>query len=66
MRNPNRWEPLVEREESKDDGIEFVLTPRERDVAKLAAIHLEANRRRLNRMDTAQSLADALVREGLA
>lgn len=30
------------------DGIDFVLTPRERDQAALAAVHLEDRRRRLN------------------
>ena len=49
-------QPVTEREPScapeyldpRDRPIEFGLTPRERDAAAMAAIHLEANRRRLN------------------
>ncbi len=48
------------------DGIEFVLTPQERDRAKLATLELERKRREANARDTAQSVADALVREWLA
>lgn len=48
------------------DGFEFVLTPQERDRAKLATLQLERRRRELNARDTAQSVADALVREWLA
>lgn len=53
------WETVTEREPSyapeyadeRDRPLEFVLTPQERDRAALAAIHLEANRRRLNKRD---------------
>lgn len=48
------------------DGLEFVLTPQERDRAKLATLELERKRREANARDTAQSVADALVREWLA
>lgn len=34
--------------------LEFVLTPRDRDAAALAALHLEDNRRRLNERDRDQ------------
>lgn len=59
----DRWKPLVEREPShapeyadeRDRPLEFVLTPQERDRAALAAIHLEANRRRLNKRDKGES-----------
>lgn len=55
--------PLVEREPSnapeyadeRDRPVEFVMTPQDRDVAALAAIHLEANRRRLNKRDKGES-----------
>lgn len=63
--NSTRWTPLVEREydgQPNVDGIDFVLTPQERDQAALAAVHLEQRRRELNRRDTAQSVSDALVR----
>lgn len=48
------------------DGLDFVLTPAERDRAKLATLELERKRREANARDTAQSVADALVREWLA
>lgn len=48
------------------DGWEFVLTPQERDRAKLATLELERKRREANASDTAQSVADALVREWLS
>lgn len=55
--------PLVEREPShapeyadeRDRPLDYVLTPQERDRAALAAIHLEANRRRLNKRDKGEA-----------
>lgn len=55
--------PLVEREpgnapeyaDERDRPLEFVLTPQERDRAALAAIHLEANRRRLNKREKGEA-----------
>jgi hypothetical protein len=37
--------------------IEFVLTPQDRDTAALAALHLEAHRRRQNERDAMMALA---------
>lgn len=45
------------------EGFEFVLTPQERDRAKLATLQLERRRRELNARDTLQSAVDALVRD---
>lgn len=56
----------VDPKASNPDGIDFVLTPQERDQAKLATLQLERRRRDLNAKDTAQAVADALVREWLA
>ena len=61
MRTPTRWQPYVQQDEPSD-ALEFVLTPRERDVAALASLHIKAHVRRLNRLDTAQAVADELVR----
>lgn len=55
--------PVTEREPSlapeyadeRDRPLEFVLTPQDRDVAALAAIHLEANRRRLNKREKGEA-----------
>lgn len=64
------WKPLVERDsdpnppkyEADDPGrpLDFVLTPRERDIALLGTLELEKRRRQLNRDDTARELAVAL------
>lgn len=59
----DRWKPVAEREPShapeyadeRDRPLEFVLTPQDRDLAAMAAIHLEANRRRLNKRDKGES-----------
>lgn len=55
MNTPSSWTPLTERPYDPTpapfDGIEFVLTPRERDQAKLATLYLEDRRRRLNERD---------------
>lgn len=48
---------------SNPDGLDFILTPAERDLARIAALQLERRRRELNRRDTAQAAADALARE---
>lgn len=45
------------------DGCEFVLTPRERAMAAVWRCQIERNRRELNKRDTVQAMADALVRE---
>lgn len=37
--------------------IEFVLTPQDRDTAALAAVRLEAHRRRQNKRDAMMALA---------
>lgn len=37
--------------------VDFILTPRERDVAALAAVELEAHRRRQNARDAMLALA---------
>jgi hypothetical protein len=37
--------------------IDFVLTPQDRDKAALAAVHLEAHRRRQNERDAMMALA---------
>lgn len=37
--------------------LDFILTPQERDVAALAAVQLEANRRRQNERDAMLALA---------
>jgi hypothetical protein len=55
--------PLVEREprnapeyaDERDRPLDFVLTPQEQDRAALAAIHLEANRRRLNKREKGEA-----------
>ena len=52
--NRSHWRPAVEREEPEARPLDFVLTPRERDVATMAALHLENRRRRLNELDEAQ------------
>lgn len=57
----DNWKPVVERE-AAPDGLDFVLTPRDRDIATMATLHLEQRRRELNRRDTAQAVADELVR----
>lgn len=61
----NRWQPLVEREfdgtpvreeDPRAQPLDLVLTPQERDRAKLAALHLERHRRNANLRDTLRSL----------
>ncbi len=52
--NRSHWRPAVEREEPEARPLDFVLTPRERDVATMATLHLESRRRRLNELDEAQ------------
>jgi hypothetical protein len=60
------WKTVTERDSDRVDPrgapIDLVLTPRDRDIAAQAAVHLEANRRRHNRADTAQAAAHALSR----
>ena len=46
----------------QDDGIEFSLTQRERDIAAFGTVHLERLRREANRRDNGNSLARALAR----
>lgn len=43
----------------RDTPLEFTLTPRERDVAKLAQLHVERARRTANTRDALQSMAVA-------
>ena len=66
--NPNAY--IVHRDydpkAGNPDGLDLVLTPAERDRAKLGTLELERKRREANARDTAQSVADALVREWLA
>lgn len=66
--NNSRWTPATIPADapSNPDGIDFVLTQNERSKVAIFKCALEDNRKKLNRADTAQSLADALVREGLA
>jgi hypothetical protein len=52
--NRSEWRPVTEREEPEARPLDFVLTPRERDVATMAALHLENRRRRMNELDEAQ------------
>lgn len=58
--NRSEWRPVTEREEPEARPLDFVLTPRERDVATMATLHLENRRRRLNELDEAQPF---IVRE---
>src|SRR5690606_39592945 len=58
--NRSEWRPVTEREAPESAPLDFVLTPRERDVAALAAVHLENRRRRLNELDEPQPF---IVRE---
>lgn len=62
--NRSHWRPLVEREEPEARPLDFVLTPRERDVATMATLHLENRRRRLNELDEAQPFIVREPREG--
>lgn len=59
------WKPVAERDfgpQPHADGLDFVLTPQERDQAAMATLYIEQRRRELNRRDTAQAVADELVR----
>ena len=57
------WKPAVQSEQKADPmAFDLVLTPQELDQVALAKCHLEAHVRRLNRLDTAQAVADELVR----
>lgn len=49
-------------ENPHDGGIDFVLTPRERDIAAFGTVHLERLRREANRRDNGNSVARALAR----
>lgn len=49
--NRSEWRPVTEREAPESAPLDFVLTPRERDVAALAALHLEDLRRQQNARD---------------
>ncbi len=62
--NRSHWRPLVEREEPEARPLDFVLTPRERDVAKMAALYLEDRRRRLNEQDEVQPFIVRNPRKG--
>ncbi len=42
------WKPEPDYVDPRDRPLDYVLTPHERVAAAMAAIHLEANRRRLN------------------
>ena len=52
--NRREWRQVTEREAPESAPLDFVLTPRERDVATMAALHLENRRRRLNELDMPQ------------
>lgn len=59
------WKPEpVERAPSdpRDMPLDFVLTPQERTQAAIDYCAMQAHVRRLNRLDTAQAVADELVR----
>ena len=62
--NRSEWRPVTEREAPDSAPLDFVLTPRERDVATMAALHLENRRRRLNELDEAQPFIVRDPREG--
>src|SRR5690606_2424650 len=49
--NRSEWRPVTEREEPEARPLDFVLTRLERDVAALAALHLEGRRRQQNARD---------------
>lgn len=67
----NFWQPFVERLPEEIDparprydyGIDFVLTPQERDQAAQIAVHLERNQRELNQREEAISQRFTPVRE---
>mgnify|MGYP007055514508 CR=1 FL=1 len=70
----NGWKPLAERDpttadpwakepDPRDKPIEYSLTPAERDVAILARLELEKQRRQKNRDDDAAAAARALESE---
>lgn len=63
--NNAKWTPVTipANAPSIPDGIDFVLTQNERSKVASFKCALEDNKRKLNRMDTAQSLAYALARE---
>lgn len=53
------WKPVTEVDYDptpKSDGIPFVLTPQERDNAKIVSISLERNRRKQNELELRQAL----------
>lgn len=55
------WKPVTERDYDPNpalDGIPFVLTPAERDQAKVVSLSLERNRRRQNELDLQRALTD--------
>lgn len=61
----NGWKVVTPRAPTYDappDGLPFVLTPRERDMAAVWQLQLERDRRERNKRDTAQQAADALAR----
>lgn len=62
--NRSHWRPAVEREEPEARPLDFVLTPRERDMATMATLHLENRRRRLNELDEAQPFITQAPRKG--
>ena len=45
------FRPVTERDAVPERGIDFTLTPAERDAAKLGTLALEDRRRRLNEAD---------------
>ncbi len=57
-----KWAPvtLPATAPSNEDGIDFVLTPRERDHVALAKLAIIDHKRRQNRLDDAQALGVAL------
>ena len=62
--NRSHWRPVTEREEPEARPLDFVLTPRERDVAAMASLYLENRRRRLNELDEPQPFIVREPREG--
>lgn len=61
-----KWSLVTERDYDPNPKIDplskplpFILTPRERDVAKVASLELERNRRRRNQQELAWALRNA-------
>lgn len=57
-----KWTTVTERDYDptppKPDGLDFCLTPQERDQAKIVSIALERNRRKQNQLDLERASVD--------